>query len=51
MKKILLCLGIGIIINSCEIVTNHYQCAAITQKGTQCKRIITKGIYCWQHQR
>lgn len=28
------------------------RCAAITKKGTRCKRLASKGsIYCWQHKR
>lgn len=27
------------------------QCAAITRKGTRCKRRATYGAYCWQHAR
>ena len=29
--------------------SSSWQCAATTQKGTRCKRMITSGIYCWQH--
>lgn len=32
--------------------TYHKRCQAITQKGTQCKRMASPGSnYCWQHQR
>lgn len=39
--------------NAAPAVTSSYadRCAAITQKGTQCKRNAKAGSkYCWQHQ-
>jgi endonuclease G len=36
--------------NECGIVVGAKQCAAMTKKGTRCKRNAESGSkYCWQH--
>ncbi len=54
MKKTVLIVMSSLMMVSCykdntQWSTSH-ECGFITQKGTQCKNIVTDGHqYCWQH--
>jgi hypothetical protein len=38
-------------IDTSQIEIYSSRCQAITKKGTQCKRTVKSGKYCWQHER